>query len=116
MSKKSKKEHQTKPIVRRMIFSIALALIFGLLCSYFAWKSDPILSLNYYYWGWPIMLNIIWTIISIDMIFWPFIMWYEKAVFVAWMTLFAWAFYGMIIDYVVTKYSAEWEDLLKWIK
>jgi hypothetical protein len=59
---------------------------------------------------------VVGAFISIDMIFWPFIMWYEKAALVAWMTLFAWAFYGMIIDFVVTKYSAEWDDLLQWIK
>jgi hypothetical protein len=61
MSKKSKKVQVTKPIVRRMIFSVALALIFGLLCSYLAWTSDPVLKSSYNYWGGPLMLNIMFN-------------------------------------------------------
>jgi len=56
---------------------------------------------------------IVWAFISIDMIFWPFIMQYEQAVLIAWMTIFVWAFYWIVIDLVATKFAWEGEDLFK---
>ena len=149
MSKKDKKK-ACKPLVKRFVISIVLALLFGLLCSYTAWNSDATLKMSDSYWGWPIMLNIMFNrlligfaitfswfmtkhplfwfrmypilrgaiigaFVSIDMIFGPFIMWYEQAAILAWMTILAWTLYGMIIDLVATRFAWEWEDLLKWI-
>lgn len=59
---------------------------------------------------------LIWAFVSIDMVFGPFIMGYQEAALVAWMTVLSGAFYGMVIDLVATKFAGEWEDLYKWIK
>lgn len=55
---------------------------------------------------------LIWTIVSIDMVFWAFIINNENAVFIARMTILAWAFYWAVIDVVATKFWWEWKDLL----
>ncbi len=150
MSKKDKKKSPCKPLVKRFVISIVLALFFGFLCSYLAWSSDATLKLDPNYWGSPLMLNIMFNrlligfaitfawfmtkhplfwfrmysvlrgaiigaFVSIDMIFWPFIMWYEQATVVAWMTILAWAIYGVVIDVVATRFAWEGEDLLKWL-
>lgn len=57
-----------------------------------------------------------WWIISIDISFWPFIMWYENAWTIAIYTILAWAIYGMIIDLIASKFAWEWEELFKSIK
>jgi len=44
MSKKDKKNSSCKPLAKRFIISITLALLFGLLCSYLAWNGDPTLK------------------------------------------------------------------------
>lgn len=41
---------------------------------------------------------------------------YPQATLVAWMTILAGAFYGMVIDMVATKFAWDGEDLLKWLK
>lgn len=151
MSKKDKKKTPCKPLVKRFAISIILALFFGLLCSYLAWSWDPKLMEDMWFWGWPLMLSImfnrlliwfavtfswfmtkhplfwfkmypvfrwaiIWAFVSIDIIFGPFIMDYQQATLVAWMTVLAGAFYGMVIDMVATKFAWDGEDLLKWLK
>lgn len=60
MSKKDKKK-ACKPLVKRFVISIALALVFGFICSYLTWNSDPLLNENAWYWWWPLMLAIMFN-------------------------------------------------------
>ena len=54
----------------------------------------------------------IWAIVSIDIVFGAFIVDMENAMTIAWMTIWAWAFYWAIIDIVATKFSWEGPALL----
>lgn len=57
-----------------------------------------------------------WWVISIDLVFGPYMMWYENAWSIAFATILVGAIYGMIIDLVATKFAWEWEELFNSIK
>lgn len=89
-------------------------LLIGLVIA-FAWfiVVHPLLKIRMYpAFRWALL----WTLVSIDISFGPFIIWMENAWSIFWATIFAWAFYGLIIDLIATKVAWEWEILLEGTK
>ena len=136
----------SKLIVKRKIISLLLALLFWFICAYLAssWSGDDfwwsalmwnivfnrfLIGVLVTFWGFMTLCPatgmrlypflrwaIIWAFVSIDISFWPFMAEMKDAWMIAFMTILAWAVYGMIIDIVATKFSWEWEKLFKSIK
>ncbi len=49
------------PMVKRMVTSVILWILFGLLCAFLTWKWDTTLAANPDYWGSAMMWNIVFN-------------------------------------------------------
>jgi len=94
------------PVMASIVFNRFL-IGFVLIFVWFV-KVHPVFNIRMY----PVIRwALIWALISIDMTFSSYIMWYSRAAFLAWFTLSTWAIYWIIIDYLATKFWAEWAKL-----
>lgn len=132
------------PIAKRKMICVSLGLLFWLLCCYLASNSNPDIrwtpmmwSIIYnrvliwifvmlfgfvnYYQFFSIRLlpalrwAIAWFWVSLDLAIGIHIIPTENAWTIFWLTLIAWIIYWMIIDLVATKFSWDWEVLMKWL-
>lgn len=130
------------PIAKRKMICVSMWLLFWLLCCFLASSSNPNIRWSAMMWSilynrmliWIFVMlfwfvnyysffnmrllpwfrwALAWFWVSLDLAIWILIIPTQDSWTVFWLTLLAWAIYWLIIDVVATKFSWDWEILLK---
>ena len=131
-----------KKFLKRFLISIVLWILFWFVCTWLASSSNPGIWWSALMWNllfnrfliW-LVIAMIWVytihpafwfkcfalrgaffgaVISLDIAIWVFMVAGDRAqqIKVFWLTILAWAIYGLIIDIVATKFGWQGKELL----